>query len=352
MGLDPDGRQERTSQGRTIDARVLRRLFLDLVGRPPYAEERAAWTGKERLDLIEWALASEEFWRNWLEEQLYYFLLIDSFRPTTEAVQTIPAMLVDGRIDFDEALHKICLSASFDRRNPGPDTFVSVVMEQLLGMTVQKSARELEIGKKAYDGSKATFLGQPASSQADVVHIAVADARFPRHFIRREFERWMRREPPEQTLSDWVDVLKNERAGYRSLIRTWFSSQFYDTRLETNAPQPNRIFIRALFVDVFGRLPDDDETRRVSNALDGLADSGPLRSLVARLMLDSGRAPVPDKAAITDPAGWIQGLFERLLGRLPGEEEQRVFLEAFRDPACRPTTILYAIVSHPEYQIW
>ena len=119
-----------------------------------------------------------------------------------------------------------------------------------------------------------------------------------------------------------------------------------------NAPQPNRIFIRALFVDILGRLPDDDETRRVSNALDGLADSGPLRSLVARLMIDSGKTPIPDKASIEDPAAWINELFERLLGRHPEAGERAVFLEAFEDPACRPTTVVYAIVSHPEYQVW
>ena len=69
------------------------------------------------------------FWRAWLEEQLYYFLLVDNFRPTSQRVLDAPGDLSKGKIGAREALHRIVLSASFDRRNPGPDTFVTVVME-------------------------------------------------------------------------------------------------------------------------------------------------------------------------------------------------------------------------------
>ena len=31
------------------------------------------------------------------------------------------------------------------------------------------------------------------------------------------------------------------------------------------------------------------------------------------------------------------------------QEELRVFVTAYHDPACSPATVLYAIVSHPEY---
>src|SRR5262245_37301128 len=83
---------------RPIDPRSLRRLFLDLLGRPPYPDERRTWIGKERADLIDSVLGGEEFWRNWLEEQLYYFLLVDNFRPTTESVQSIPGELTKGTL--------------------------------------------------------------------------------------------------------------------------------------------------------------------------------------------------------------------------------------------------------------
>ena len=70
---------------------------------------------------------------------------------------------------------------------------------------------------------------------------------------------------------------------------------------------------------------------------------------MARLLLDSGKTTVPDKAEIRDATAWVGGLFERLLGRPAADDELKTFVTAFHDPACRPTTVVYAIVSHTEY---
>lgn len=335
-----------------LDHGSLRSVFLDVFRRPPLEVERSAWIGRPRSELIDSVLLTQEFWQSWLDEQLYYFLLIDNLRPTTEGVREIPALLAGDKIEVLEALHRICLSASFDRRNPGPDTFVTVVMEQLLGLEVQKNARELEIGKKIYDGTRGTFLGRLGSSQADVVHIALEDRRALRHLLQREYERWMRRLAPGQDLSAWTETLQREPLAMRAVLREWLRSKEYEARLETRLPQPNRLFVRALYVDLLARVPDEGEAERLRGALDGLANSGPLRSLVARLILDSGKAPIPERESILDAGAWIRGLFERLLGRSPSEKELATFVEAYADPACRPETVVYAIVSHPEYQTW
>jgi len=212
--------------------------------------------------------------------------------------------------------------------------------------------RELEIGKKVYDGGRGSFLGRTGSSQADIVHIALEDRRAPRQLLQREYQRWMRRAPSEQDLVTWVTALEQDPRAMRSILRTWFLSGAYDARLATRIPQPNRLFIRALYVDLFGRVPEHIEAERLRGALDGLANSGPLRCLVARLILDSGKADLPARESIPDPATWITDLFERLLGRSPSPAELPAFVKAFEDPACRPATVLYAIVSDPEYQTW
>jgi hypothetical protein len=337
---------------RPLDAGALRRVFLDLLSRPPYAAEREAWLGKERAELVDDVLAGPEYWGNWLEEQLYYFLLIDNFRPRNEAVRKIPAALSAGRLGVLEALHRVCLSSSFDSRNPGPDTFVTVVMEQLLGMTVQKRKRELEIGKKVYDGTQGTFLGRPGHSQSDVIRIALADRRALLHLLRREHLRLVRSDPSSADLQRWRAALEEDTGAFGAIVRAWVLSEAYDARLTTRAAMPNRLFVRTLFVDLMDRLPDDLESRRLRAALDGLANSGPLRSLVARLLLDSGDVPLPRRAAIKDPRAWIRALFVQFLGRRPSADEEAVFLESFSDPACRAETVVYAIVSHPEYQTW
>ena len=352
VGSNTAGAGVQPDEGRVLDPSSLRRSYLVLLGRPPLDTERARWLGATRWALLDDLLEAEAFWRNWLDEQLYYFLLVDNFRPVTDGVQALPTLLAGGKIGVMEALHRTCLSSSFDRRNPGPDTFVTVVMEQILGLTVQRASRELEIGKKVYDGAPGTFLGKSGNSQADIVHIAVSDPRALAYLLERECQRVLRRAMTAEEAATLPLCLAKDEHAFKGILRTWLLSSDYDSRLGTSLPQPNRIFVRALHVDLFGRVPGEAEAQRFRTALDGLADSKPLRMLLARLMLDSGQAKVPDRSAITDPAAWIGEQFERMLGRRPTSKELAVFCESLESPACRPATVLYAIVSHPEYQTW
>jgi hypothetical protein len=153
-------------------------------------------------------------------------------------------------------------------------------------------------------------------------------------------------------LDGWVDALEQDGSGFSDIVTGWFLSAALDRRMATSASIPNRSFVRALFVDLFGRLPEDGESNRIRGALDALADSTPLRSLVARVILDSGSVPLPERASIAEPERWIGELFERMLGRWPSDLESQTFLQCYADPACRLETLIYAIVSHPEYQIW
>lgn len=345
---NPQGQTE-AEPARALDDGGLRAVFLDLLGRPPFAEERAHWLGKGRHELCDALVGSEEFWRQWYEEQLYYFLLIDNFRPETERLQGTPAALAAGKLHVRDALHRVALSSSFDLRNPGADTFVTVVLEQLTGMEVQKNVRTLEIGKAIYDGEQGVLLGKTGHNQSDVVQIAVGHKKFAETFIAREYARLLRSEPEPGEFRDQVLKFHKDPLVYATLVRGWVLSAAYDERLANEVAVPNRLFVNALFVDLLGRLPDQDERRRVRSALDGLSDPGPLRSVLARLMIDSGKVPVPKRAEIENPTAWTSDLFRRLLGREASQDELKVFVTAFHDPSCQPSTLLYALVSHPEY---
>jgi len=345
----PGAARTESAPSRPLDTAALRAVYLDLLARPPFLDERERWLGADRAALVDELLAGRELWERWTEEQLYYFLLIDNFRPHSDRVLAIPEGLQERRLGVREAIHHIALSPSFDRRNPGPDTFVTVVMEQMLGITVQKQPRELEIGKRLYDGQDGVFLGERGSSQADVVRIAIEDEGFLVELLRREHERLLRAEASRRDLKGWARELDSNPRGYADVVRGWMLSEDYERRLGEKKLQPNRLYVRTMYVDLMDRLPDPDEERRLRGALDGLSDPGPLRAVLARLLLDSGKTTVPDKAEIRDATTWVGGLFERLLGRPAADDELKTFVTAFHDPACRPTTVVYAIVSHPEY---
>ena len=327
----------------------LRGIYLDLLSRPPYQREREQWFGKTVTELVDALLSQEEFWEEWVQTQLYYFLLIDNFRPESESIVQLPERLRTGKADIQDALLRIALCASFDRRNPGADTFVTVVMEQLLGIEVQKNTRQLEIGKHVYDGGRGKFLGVMGKTQADVVRIAIADERCLALFVEREYVRFTLEEPESAARKRYAGELREGSRTYKEIVREWLLSDAYANRFNRRAELPNRVFARSLFVDLFDRLPDTDEVRRIRSALDGLGDPGPLRSALVRILLDSGKVPLPSREEIEHPRQWIRDSFVRYFGRLPTEEELSTFREAFRDPACRPETVVYALLTHPEY---
>jgi len=342
-----------SSSALKLDARSLRAAFFDLDGRPPLAAERERWLGHELSELIGARLGDEAFWSAWLEEQLYYFFLINNFRPQSSRVLELPQLLAKGAIDAQDALWRIALSPSFDQRNPGADTFVTVVMEQLCGMVVQKNARELEIGKAGYDGRPGLFLGTRIGSQSDVVAAAIADKRFASHLIGREYERLMRGAPPKKELRGWISRFRKEPRELASIYAEWFASGAWAERLELRRPLSNRAWVKSVFVDLFDRVPEANEARRMRDALDGLSDPAPLRSLLVRLMMDGPdkeQLKLPAEGTIEDESGWIRSVFPLLLGREATAEEARVFVHTLRLKDCGPATIYLALLTSAAYQ--
>lgn len=129
-------------------------------------------------------------------------------------------------------------------------------------------------------------------------------------------------------------------------------------------------FLRSVYADLLGRTPESfefvvkvngveqfrlpiDEERELSNVLDGLGDSMPLRNLLVNGLLHSEELTIPDKATAggTDPREYITEQFETLLGRAPNTYELEAFADAWKqDPAVGPRTVIRAIIGSREYQ--
>ena len=345
---------------------LVRTLHLDLLRRPAFDEQRAALLApvshadgspvlaaersRTRPFLAKQLIASVDFWRRWYEEQLYYFLLVDNFAPRAEGLLSIPDELAAGTLHVRDAIHRIALSSSFDQRNPGADTFVTVVMEQIAGLAIDKHRRELEIGKALYDGKRGTFLGKLGSTQSDVVRLAIEQRSFALAFLAREHARFVHAPAPERELAVWATKFLADPRVFSDLLLGWIASADYGARLGRREPMDNRLFVRALIVDVCQREPSAEEFSRMRSALDGLSDPLPLRSVMARLLLDSDASALDAPRSGRTSHALVGELFERLLGREPCSAESEAFSAALDAPQGSPRLLAYALLTHPEYQ--
>lgn len=329
--------------------REIRALYLDLLGRTPTLLERKMAYAITREHLIDRLLGSVEFYENVYELELYYFLLLDNFHPRTPQLEALPSRLLNGATDWRDATREIVISQYFNARNPGNDTFVTVILEQLLGITVQDQPALLETGKKMYDGYKTTVFGKSGASQSDLVGIVLERPEFAERFIARHYQRFVGSAPSKTDLERDAERFRADPRSYPALVRDWLSSEAYAQARQTPRAKDDFQWIRSVFVDLLGRRPSDDEFRNFRNAVQALADSRPLRSVLSKVILDSGQVPLPAEEGLKARA-FINETFDRFLGRAPTEQEAAAFEKALAEPTVSPRTMVQAILSSAEYQ--
>lgn len=336
---------------REVTPRLLQRLCYDLLQRGPTEAERRAYAGVDLATIVKRLLGSREAMSEWLEEQLYYFLLLDRFRPGGESIERIPARLQKGELDARSAIGELLLSSGFSLRNPGNDTFVTVLLEQCLGYRVQDKQHKpvLEAGKKAYDGKKTKFLGSEASSQSDVVQCVLRHETFTRLLLDRHHQKLCGAPLPKD--GDVVARVQADFTQFFAVLGEWLQSQAYLDGLQVRRQKSERQFLRGLYVDLLDRTPELEELRNLRNAMNAMADPAPLRSVLAKVILDSAQAKLPDAAAGQE-AEFVQSCFRRYLAREPVAKEAETFVAAMQQKGARPQQIVRALVGSLEYQTY
>lgn len=342
----------------TVDSatrRAVRQVYLDLWGRAPTDEELvrlAPLSHEARIDAL---LDTEEAWRNWLEDEAFYFLLIDQLRPVSDRVAAIPAAMRDGRTHFRDAHRTIALSSEFNARNPGNDTYCTVVFEQFLGMEVQKNVRLLETAKLAYDGKSQRLFNVQVRNQSDVVQATLEQKASTDLFVRRMERRFLRADLPKAEHDAAVAILHAQPSQFRTVLREWLLSDRYAGAARAPRAKNDLQFIRTLFVDLVGRPPAYEEFRNMRNALQALADPAPLRGVLARVLLDSSAVVAPPVLAADEryPGDrWrptVTDLFRRLLGRDPSTVEMETFVQVLQEPGATWRTAAMGLLSSPQY---
>lgn len=336
---------------RKVTLRLLQRLCYDVLQRGPSPGERAAYVGAPVDAVMARLLGSREAMTAWFEEELYYFLLIDNFRPRGEQVDRIPLRLQRGELTARDAVAEILLSTGFSLRNPGNDTFVTVVLEQCLGYTVQdrQTRPVLEAGKRLYDGRKGRFLGSEGNSQADVIQIAVGHIDFARHLLGRHHQRLLQ-QPLAKAAAEVAEV-HADPGRFFPVLQGWLSGEPYAALADRLRPKGERQFLRGLYMDLLERVPDHDELRNLRNALQSMADPAPLKAVLSKLILDSGQARLPplDRG---DAAGFVAECFRRYLGREPTAREREVFGHELAQGGAEASHVVRTLLGSVEYQYY
>ncbi len=342
------------------DLRHVRALFLDLWGRTPDRDELELAQSASKDSLIGHLCGAPEFWEHWYEDELYYFLLIDNARPAEPGgADGVPARLGRRELDVLGAVQGVVSGSAFHRANPGNDTFVSVVLEQLLGVDVQRNTALLEAGKRMYDGQPASLFGATGSNQADIVAIACRQPGFAQRFVERQHARIVGQRPPTASVT-WptpaefrsaAAALEEAPASYPELVRAWVFSPAYAARLSTLRGKTDLQFIRGLFVDLTGSVPSSVELQRLRGALSVLADAGPLRSVIARALLETHGAELPRRDEV-QPEAFVRDTFVHYLGRQPAPQELQEILVIYQQEDTQPATVVTAIVTQREYQYY
>jgi hypothetical protein len=330
---------------------LVRRISLDVLQRNPTGDEMAQWSARAPAEIVRTLLGTQEAMATWLEEELLYFLLLDNFRPTTPAVTSLPQRMHARKVDVRTATAEILLSTGFSLRNPGNDTFVTVVLEQCLGLEVQdsKHAPLLDAGKKVYDGYTTRFLSGVGKTQADVVKLALADRRCTRHLLDRHHRRLFA-QPLPPSAEATVDVVHEAPAAFFDVLAQWQCSERY---LDPDRPRrdlSHHQFARSLYLDLLGRVPTYDELRMVRNALLAMADPAPLRAVLGKIILDSGKAKLPPAPSRATSAAFVRQAFLTYLRREPADAEVETFtreLEAGQNP--NPALVVRALLGSREY---
>jgi hypothetical protein len=335
------------------DLTYLRRLAFDALQRPPLRSEIAALVGMpvERVSRQVWR--RQEAMEQWLEEELYFHLLIDRFRPRSGAIERLPQRLARGEASARDATAEILLSTGFALRNPGNDTFATVVLEQCLGLTVQdrRSKSELAAAKAMYDGRKARLLGVEGDSQADIVRIVLDRPEFAATLLDRQHRRLFGvrlASRGKAAIAAATATAGDGLQGFFELLAQWCSSPEYLTAMQTKRPRSHYQIVRGLYFDVLGRAPDYEETRNTRNALSSMADPTPMRIVLARILVESPKAILPGSRSEGD-AAFVRSAFEHYLGRPPVEEESAKFVEILAQRGATERHVARALLASVEY---
>jgi len=327
--------------------RPLRRLYLDVLGRPPTPPEVLAEERKGIEALVKNILLRSESGRAWVEEVSFRFSLSGDFRPTGEEAAAL-ALRVPAESTNPVQLERVlALDPSFLRRHPPGRPLARAIAELLLGRAVRDEETQAALLLAA--GQEATLpdLGPVATSRAWLRKVLASEA-FERAATLRRLRHFLGSGDAKQRLPAAVSAVRTGGKAWRVFLEGLLQERAYLERRRLR-PKGAVTFLRGLFIDLLERKPTDRELAALVRAVGSMPGQGAAFAAIARVMIDSGQAPLPLLVDIGDAPRWLTDRFLRYLGRRPSTAELKAYGAVLLDPEGGPELVVEALLTGPEY---
>jgi hypothetical protein len=325
----------------------IRRLYLDVLGRPPTPGEAVAEERRPYWDLVANVLLRAESGRNWVEDATDRLGLVDDLRPSGDEAGALALRIPAENVAPAAAEAILVRDPSFLRAHPPGRTLAEAIARRLLDRA--PTPEELAAAQALAEGRPAEVPGLGAVADGGQwLERVIASEEFAKAAVRRWLARWLPSGPVEKNLNAALLAIRNGPAAWRKFQETLLLSPDYLGRREL-LPKRKLTFLRSLFWDLLERRPTDRELVALARAVDLLPGASAPYAAVAKVLVDSGQVPIPLLVDIEDAPAWIIDRFLRYLGRRPTPAELKGFGQALLDPLGGPELVMLALLTSPEY---
>ncbi|MDJ0976093.1 MAG: hypothetical protein QNJ98_16660 [Planctomycetota bacterium] len=324
----------------------IRRLYLDVLGRPPTPPEAISDDRIGVKRLAETILLRAEAGRAWYEEVTVRFGLIGDFRPASDEARDLPLRIPSAMPSPGEVERVLVLDPSFLRRHPPGRSLAIAIGELLFGRPPTQA--ELDTALKLAAGESVMRGDVELTSERQWLREITAEEDFERAALARRVERFLpsgdaRRAVPKA----WIALRERKGAWRRFQIEVLQSPRY--RKRKTLRLKDDLTYVRSLFYDLLERKPTERELAALLHAVGQMpGDSAPL-AVLAKVMIDSGEVPLPLLVRIKDAPRWLKDRFLRYLGRRPTGGELKAYGEALLHPQGGVELVVQALVTSPEY---
>jgi hypothetical protein len=292
-------------------------------------------------------LVRAEAGRCWYEEACERLGLVGDARPQGEEARGLALRVASEGTPPPAAEAVLARDPAFAKAHPPGRALALALAGRLLG----RPATEAEVAAAnrlaAGEAAEVPGVGRVADSAEWTRRVADSEA-FALAAVRRRLERFVPSGAAEREAGRGLLAAREGPAAWRAFLEGVLRSPDH---LERRALRPKDAltYLRGLFVDLLERRPTDRELLALAHAARALPGrSAPLAAL-AKVLIDSGEAPLPLLVDIVDAPAWIDDRFLRHLGRRPTPSEKEAFGRALLDPAGGPEVVVRALVTSPEY---